>query len=138
MLLIAAMLAACLLGSQSVGERTTSAVAQGASGEPCEGIPSAVLVAPFDANYACRSIGAPPGVPDRFGGIAISSSDPDTLIIGGAANSGVGRLYKIGLTRDGGGHVNGFDGEAELYGSDSPPRRGCRNAERRDSAWFQQ
>ncbi len=113
-----AMLVACALGSSFVP-------AARAAGGVCDGIPGAIVAAPFDANYACRSIGAPPGVPDRYGGIAISSSDPDTLIIGGAANSGVGRLYKIGLTRDGGGHVSGFDGEAELYGSDSPPEVGA-------------
>jgi hypothetical protein len=48
----------------------------------------------------------------------------DTLIIGGAANSGVGGWRKIGLTRDGGGHVNGFDGEAGCMAATA--RRGFR------------
>jgi hypothetical protein len=96
-----------------------------AAGGLCQGIPGAVLAAPFDADYSCQSVGTPLGVPDRFGGIAISSSDPNTLIIGGAANTNVGRMYKIRLTRDGGGHVNGFGGRAELYGSDSPPAAGA-------------
>jgi hypothetical protein len=115
---VALAMAACAIASQSVP-------AAQAAGGLCDGVPGAVLAAPFDADYSCRSLGAPLGVPDRFGGIAISSSDPNTLIIGGAANSAVGRLYKVRLTRDGSGHINGFGGVAELYGSDSPPAAGA-------------
>ena len=61
--LVALLMVACLVGS--LGERARPAAAQGAGGEPCEGIPGAVLETPFDANYSCRSLGAPPGVPDR-------------------------------------------------------------------------
>jgi hypothetical protein len=119
----ALVFAACVLAWLLLAPAAVSAAdpAPGVGGKPCEGVPSALVAAPFDANYDCRSLGAVPGVPDRYGGIAIKNDDADTLIIGGAANSGSGRLYKIRLARDGGGHVTGFKGEAELYGSDSPP-----------------
>ena len=50
-----------------------------------------------------------------YGGLTFKYDDPNTLLIGGAAGSPVGRIYQIAVTRDGNGHITGFSGIATLY-----------------------
>ena len=73
------------------------------------------IAPPFDTNYSLVSLGLVPGVQTYYGGLTFKYDDPNTLLIGGAAGSPVGRIYQIAVTRDGGGHITGFSGSATLY-----------------------
>lgn len=74
------------------------------------------LVAPaFAGIYSIQSLGAVPGLPSPYGGLAFI--DSDTLLIGGRANELEGRLYTIDVLRDGDGHISGFAGAAAQFGS---------------------
>src|SRR4051812_23712161 len=81
----------------------------------CIGIPEAQIVSPFADHYSCVSLGSAPGVPTPFGGLILKFDDPNTLLIGGDANSSTGRIYQIGVTRAANGHITGFSGAARLY-----------------------
>ncbi|MBI4635012.1 MAG: DUF11 domain-containing protein [Candidatus Rokubacteria bacterium] len=70
---------------------------------------------PFDATYTFVDLGAVPGVPTNYGGLTFLAGDPNTLLIGGAANSAAGALYAIGVVRDTNGHITGFSGSATLF-----------------------
>jgi hypothetical protein len=73
------------------------------------------IVAPeFAGSYSLTSLGAVPGLPPSYGGLTFL--DANTILIGGGANSVAGRLYTIGVTRDGTGHITGFVGTATQYG----------------------
>ncbi|WP_447978670.1 PEP-CTERM sorting domain-containing protein [Candidatus Nitrospira bockiana] len=77
---------------------------------------AALTVDPFYAGvYTATSLGSVPGLPTNYGGLTLKSGDPNTLLIGGAANTANGKLYSIGVTRDGSGHINGFSGSASVY-----------------------
>jgi hypothetical protein len=81
-------------------------------------VPSALaqeLQAPFSGSYSVSDLGAPPGVPARFGGLTLKAGTTDRLLIGGEANATNGALYEIGVTRDAGGHINGFTGTATRF-----------------------
>jgi hypothetical protein len=54
-------------------------------------------------------------VPSNAGGLVFLPSDPDTLLIGGAANSPSARSTRSASTRGVDGHVTGFDGTAVVY-----------------------
>ena len=71
--------------------------------------------APFNDSYSVTDLGAPPGVPARFGGLTLKAGTTDRLLIGGEANSTTGALYEIGVTRDAGGHITGFSGAATRF-----------------------
>lgn len=74
------------------------------------------VVAPaFSGVYTIQSLGAVPGLPSPYGGLAFI--DNDTLLIGGRANELEGRLYTIDVLRDGDGHIAGFAGAAAQFGS---------------------
>jgi cysteine-rich repeat protein len=73
------------------------------------------LQPPFAANYVATDLGSAPGVPNYYGGLTIKFDDPDTLLLGGAANSPIGKLYAVPLVRDGSGHITGFAGTAVLH-----------------------
>lgn len=75
-----------------------------------------VIVAPFDSDYTYVDLGTPPGVPTPLGGVLFSSSDPNVLLVGGAANSPSGGLYAITVTRDLSGNITGFAGPAVWVG----------------------
>ena len=68
----------------------------------------------FAADYAITDLGTPPGVPGPLGGLTLKAGDPDTLLIGGAANQGGGAVYQIGVTRNADGHISGWSGSATL------------------------
>jgi hypothetical protein len=68
----------------------------------------------FAADYSVVDLGGPPNVPAALGGITFL--DADTLLIGGAANSGGGAIYAIDVVRDPvSDSVTGFAGPATLY-----------------------
>ncbi|HZR79597.1 MAG TPA: myxococcus cysteine-rich repeat containing protein [Candidatus Binatia bacterium] len=70
---------------------------------------------PFAASYSMVSLGTAPGVQPYYGGLTIKFDDPDTLLLGGGANSAVGKLYAVPLVRDQSGHITGFAGTAAAY-----------------------
>lgn len=70
----------------------------------------------FAADYTAVDLGSVPGVPTPYGGLTLLAGTTDTLLIGGAANTAAGRLYQIGVTRDGSGSITGFIGEATQFG----------------------
>src|SRR5215813_7306722 len=86
-------------------------------GEPADplGTTEPTIAPPFDSNYSLLSIGYPLGVQTYFGGLTFKYDDPNTMLIAGAAGSGVGRIYQIAVNRDANGHIVGFNGSATLY-----------------------
>lgn len=70
----------------------------------------------FASDFTVTDLGSPAGVPTRLGGLTLKPSDPDTLLIGGNANTSSGRLYEIGVSRDGSGSIDGFTGTATSFG----------------------
>ncbi len=66
----------------------------------------------YAGSYTFTDLGAVPGLPSQYGGLTFAQ-DADTLLIGGAANTANGRLYRIQVERDAGGHVTGFVGTVE-------------------------
>lgn len=79
----------------------------------------AQTVAPeFAANYSLRSLGAPPEVPGALGGMTIQPTNPNTLFIGGSANSSAAAVYTVPVLRGEQGHVIGWGCAAtEVYSS---------------------
>lgn len=69
----------------------------------------------FADDYTLRDLGTPPGIPSPLGGVTFLAGDPNTLLVGGAANTASGGIYAIGVVRDTEGHIIGFDGAATLY-----------------------
>ena len=76
-----------------------------------------VVVAPefSSAGYSLADLGTPAGVPSNVGGLTLKAGTTDRLLIGGDANDPLGALYEIGVTRDAGGHINGFSGGATVF-----------------------
>jgi hypothetical protein len=73
------------------------------------------LAAPFTSGYSVDDLGPPPGVPTRLGGLTLKAGTTDTLLIGGAADSGSGALYAVTVARDARGHITRFTGSAGLF-----------------------
>jgi YVTN family beta-propeller protein len=74
-----------------------------------------VVRAPYDASYTVADLGTPAGVPGPLGGLTFLPGDPDTIVIGGAANGAGGALYALSVVRGAGGHITGFDGAATRF-----------------------
>ena len=81
----------------------------------CVGADPAQIVFPFADDYSCVGLGAVPGLPNPYGGLTFKYDDPNTLLIGGAANSSAGRIYQVGVIRDANMHITGFSGTATVY-----------------------
>jgi hypothetical protein len=77
--------------------------------------PAQTVLPPYDASYTLLDLGAVPGLPAPYGGLTFLPSNPNVIVIGGAANSGVGALYSIGVVRDAQSHITGFSGTAAVY-----------------------
>jgi hypothetical protein len=73
------------------------------------------LAAPFDTDYSFTDLGAVPSLPAPAGGLVFRANDPNTLLIGGAANTFSGKIYKITVVRDASQHVTGFTGTATFF-----------------------
>ena len=71
-----------------------------------------MLSPPFGGSYSISDLGAPAGVPTRFGGLTLKAGTTDKLLLGGAANGSDGALYEVTLARDPQGHISGFVGTA--------------------------
>ena len=82
---------------------------------PCVGDPRVYLTRSFAFDYSCVDLGTVPGVPFGWGGLTLKYDDPNTLLMGGHANQANGRIYQIGVTRDGDMHITGFTGVATVY-----------------------
>lgn len=80
-------------------------------------VAAATITAPFDSTYSITNLGPISGVPISYGGLTLLAGDPNTLLIGGEANTSSGALYTVGLVRDSNNHITGFSGPAELYAS---------------------
>jgi hypothetical protein len=72
---------------------------------------------PYNSNYTVTSLGAVPGVPTPYGGLTVSASDPNLLLIGGSANSSSGAIYAIRVRRNDCRSIVGFEGTATLFAS---------------------
>lgn len=83
----------------------------------CTALPAAALtIDPFYAgSYSAASIGSVPSLPPLYGGLTFKFDDPNTILIGGNANTAAGDIYSIGVTRDAGGHITGFSGSASFF-----------------------
>lgn len=73
------------------------------------------LGADFVADYTFASLGSISGLPNNYGGLVFKAGDPNTILIGGAANGAGGGLYEVPVTRDGSGHIVSV-GAATLVG----------------------
>ena len=69
----------------------------------------AVTIGPdFIANYTATDLGSVANLPASYGGIAFKSGDPNTVLIGGAANTANGVYYEAPVFRDGLNNITGF------------------------------
>lgn len=79
-------------------------------------IGQAATIAPeFAGSYSLVDLGGPSGVPGPLGGLTVSNSNANTLLIGGSANGPAADIYSIGLTRNGSGNITGFSGTASFF-----------------------
>lgn len=76
-----------------------------------------VIDAAFSANYTATSLGSVAGLPPLYGGLTVKAGDPNTLLIGGNANTASGLIYEVGVTRGAGNHITGFTGSPVAIGS---------------------
>jgi hypothetical protein len=68
------------------------------------------------AGYTLTDLGSINQLSPKYGGLTIRSDQPNTLYIGGNANTGAGTLYTVALLRDPvTHHITGFEGDAVLY-----------------------
>ena len=74
-----------------------------------------VIEPPYDTIYTFLDLGAVPGLPSYYGGLTFLLGEPDTLLIGGDANTSSGLLYAIEVERDDSNHVVGFVGQAVFF-----------------------
>src|SRR5262245_53189472 len=74
-----------------------------------------VIQAPFDTDYSFVDVGAVPSLPTPAGGLTFVPGDPNTLLIGGAANSSSGVIHSIAVIRGIDGHITGFSGTSTFY-----------------------
>ncbi len=70
---------------------------------------------PFDSDYVFVDLGPVPGVPPRYGGLTFLAGDPNTILIGGNANTSFGKLHAARVVRDAELHITGFSGTATVF-----------------------
>lgn len=78
---------------------------------------ASIAFGPGFGTYTSSNLGTPSGLTAPAGGLTLLAGDPNTLLIGGAANTLSGVIYSIGLTRDSGGHITSFSGSTSVYAS---------------------
>jgi hypothetical protein len=86
----------------------------GAASAGAGGLATPVVEPPFDADYSVADLGAIDGLPTPYGGMTFMQGDPNTLLIGGEANSPSSSIYSVPVIRDGNGRITGF-GTAEFF-----------------------
>lgn len=69
----------------------------------------------FQTGYTYVDLGGVPNLPTNYGGLTFKYSDPNYILIGGAANGAAGAIYQVEVTRDAQNHVTGFVGSAERF-----------------------
>lgn len=69
---------------------------------------------PYATNYTFHNIGSASGLPGGYGGLTFLYNDPNTLLIGGSADSASGGIYAIKVARGSNNHITGFSGSASL------------------------
>ena len=84
------------------------------------GVSRAQTIAPtFAGSYSFRDLGAPASVPASLGGLTLKAGDPNSLLVGGAANGAAGAIYQVGLNRtilsDGLSHITSFSGPGTQF-----------------------
>jgi PEP-CTERM motif len=75
---------------------------------------AAIVAAPYSGSYSITDLGAAPGVPTSYGGLVFQAGDPNTLLLGGSANSPSGRIFAVGVNRDASNHVVSLAGVRAL------------------------
>lgn len=73
--------------------------------------------AEFAAAYSLVDLGTPSGVLTNFGGITLKAGDPNTVLLGGAANGGSGNINQVSVVRsliNGQNRITGFTGTASV------------------------
>src|SRR4051794_4015410 len=68
------------------------------------------MAGPYAGPYTLVDLGAVPGVPTNYGGLCFLNNN--ALLIGGNANTASGRIYSVGVTRNGSNQITGFTGPA--------------------------
>jgi hypothetical protein len=72
----------------------------------------------FSADYTATSLGSVAGVPTNYGGLTFLPTDPNKILLGGAANTFNGRLYTVDLVRDATTQqITGFSGTPTAFGN---------------------
>ena len=66
----------------------------------------------YAGHYTATQLAQVPGLPGFYGGMVFELGDAMTLLIGGNADTSLGAIYAVDLTRDALGHVTGFAGSA--------------------------
>lgn len=74
---------------------------------------------PFQGAYTLLDLGSAVNVPGNYGGLTFKAGDPNTLLLGGAANGFAGAVYEVPLVRGTDGHITGYAGPGVLYSSAS-------------------
>jgi hypothetical protein len=74
-----------------------------------------VIAGNFAGSYSLLDAGSLVGVPGESGGLTFKAGDPNTLLLGGNADSASGAIYQIGVARGAGNHITGFSGAATLF-----------------------
>jgi len=59
----------------------------------------------YSGSYSLVNLGAAPGVPTNYGGLIFKAGDPNTILLGGAANGAGGLFYAVPVTRGVGNHI---------------------------------
>lgn len=62
----------------------------------------------FADKYALTSLGSIGNIPTNYGCIIFKDGDPNTLLVGGSANTAAGALYATQVIRDANQHIVGF------------------------------
>lgn len=69
----------------------------------------AITIGPdFVGNYTATDLGSIANLPPSYGGIAFKLGDPNTLLIGGNANTASGLYYEVPVIRDVSNNIIGF------------------------------
>ena len=69
----------------------------------------------YAGSYSASSLGSVANLPPLYGGLTFKYDDPNTIIIGGDANTADGKLYSVGVVRGAGNHITGFSGSAVFF-----------------------
>lgn len=77
---------------------------------------SATVGTDFDEYYNVVDLGPVPGLPMSYGGLTLLPGSPNTLLIGGNANTASGRLYTIDVVRGDDSRIVGFSGDLTPFG----------------------